>query len=290
MNITRSNTTEKSVLFNGQRIEDLDIFLGGDKPFLLRYRIILTKPKFEYAFPEQESLLTRKTSLFEFGGWAVADFLNATARGDIVIPASWREGNYPHNAVNETAHYRSPFHIPKEDQRYITFDCDLPPAVASPPNSTSMATELISMMPINPMFKGRDFRVHPSLCFVRMPFRNELRPIYDDHIRKAIQEVNLECQRGDDIFSNTAIVEDIWKSINEARTIIADLTGKNPNVFYEVGIAHTLGKDVILITQSIDDVPFDLRYLRCIQYQYTPRGVEAFEQELKKTLLHIINR
>ena len=81
---------------------------------------------------------------------------------------------------------------------------------------------------------------------------------------------------------NTAIVEDIWESINRARILIADLTGKNPNVFYEVGIAHTVGKEVILTTQNIDDVPFDLRHLRHIQYTYTPRGMEAFEQQLRK--------
>src|SRR5215471_6685159 len=97
-----------------------------------------------------------------------------------------------------------------------------------------------------------------------MPFSSELRPVYDDHIKNVMQEVNLECNRADDIFSNGVIIEEVWKNINEARIIIADLTGKNPNVFYEVGIAHTLGKEVILITQSIDDIPFDLRHLRCI--------------------------
>lgn len=77
---------------------------------------------------------------------------------------------------------------------------------------------------------------------------------------------------------------------NRARIVIADLTGKNPNVFYEVGVAHTVGENVILITQRIEDVPFDLRHLRHIQYEYTPRGMIVFEQRLKATILNILGR
>src|SRR5262249_35634666 len=154
--------------------EDLDLFLGGDKPFLLRYRILFTKPTVEYVFPERTALLTRKTSLFEFGGRAVAAFLAAAARGDVVRPASWQRPNYPDDVVNDPQHGHTPFHIPKEDQGFITFNCDLPPTVTSP-NQPRAAIEPGAMMPINPIFKGRDFSVHPSLCFVLMPFRSELR-------------------------------------------------------------------------------------------------------------------
>jgi hypothetical protein len=65
---------------------------------------------------------------------------------------------------------------------------------------------------------------------------------------------------------------------------VRKFTGKNPNVFYEVGVAHTVGKEVILVTQSMDDVPFDLRHLRCIVYEYTPRGVRALEANLQNTI------
>ena len=146
------------------------------------------------------------------------------------------------------------------------------------------------LVQINPVFTGRGFAVEPDLCFVLMPFREELRPVYDDHIRKTVEELGLRCQRSDDIFRHTAIIEDIWESINKARLIIADLTGKNPNVFYEVGVAHTVGKDVVLVTQLIDDVPFDLRHLRHIQYEYTPRGMEVFEQQLCNTVATITGR
>jgi hypothetical protein len=58
-----------------------------------------------------------------------------------------------------------------------------------------------------------------------------------------------------------------------AKVIIADCTGSNPNAFYKIGLAHTLGKPVILTSQSVRDVPFDLRYLHFISYEYTPQGM-----------------
>lgn len=142
-------------------------------------------------------------------------------------------------------------------------------------------------MQINPVFTRRNFAVEPDLCFVLMPFRDELRPVYEDHVKRTVEQLGLRCRRADDIFRNTAIIEDIWEQINSARVIIADLTDKNPNVFYEVGVAHTLGKEVVLITQSIEDVPFDLRHLRHILYTYTPRGMDTFEQQLRNTLTTI---
>lgn len=70
--------------------------------------------------------------------------------------------------------------------------------------------------------------------------------------------------------------------------MIADLTGKNANVFYEVGVAHALGKEVILITQTMEDVPFDLKALRCIVYSFTPRGMKEMENKLRTTIREIM--
>ena len=94
--------------------------------------------------------------------------------------------------------------------------------------------------------------------------------------------------RADDIYDNRPIIEDIWRYTNEAGILIAELTGRNPNVFYETGIAHSVGKEVILITQSMDDVPFDLKHLRCTVYEYTPRGVATLEQNLRNTMLNVL--
>lgn len=120
--------------------------------------------------------------------------------------------------------------------------------------------------------------------FMIMPFRDELNPVYTDHILKVVNTLGLSCERGDDFFSSQSIIDEIWAAICFSKLCIADCTGRNPNVFYELGMAHTVGKTVILITQSIEDIPFDIRHRRSIIYEYTPRGMEKFESTLRKTL------
>lgn len=144
---------------------------------------------------------------------------------------------------------------------------------------------------LNPVFNGRDFMIDDSLVFVLSPFSEPFDTIHRDHIQPTVEAISgLRCLRADDIYDNRPIIEDIWRLINEARIIIAELSGRNPNVFYETGIAHTVGKEVILLTQNIEDVPFDLRHLRSIVYDYTPRGVSTLETNLRNTILTIINR
>ena len=144
---------------------------------------------------------------------------------------------------------------------------------------------------LNPIFSGRDFLVNEQLVFVLSPFEEPFDTIYKDHIKSTVESVSgLGCLRADDIYDNRPIIEDIWRYTNEARMLIAELTGRNPNVFYETGIAHTVGKEVILITQSMDDVPFDLKHLRCVVYEYTPRGMATLEQNLNNTILNVLAR
>jgi hypothetical protein len=114
-----------------------------------------------------------------------------------------------------------------------------------------------------------------------MPFADEFQAVYDDHIKKVLTDLGLVAQRADEIASTSMITWDIWERINKARFIIADMTGRNPNVFYEVGLAHALSKEVILLTRSMGDIPFDLQALRFIVYDYTPRGMSEFEKKLR---------
>lgn len=141
---------------------------------------------------------------------------------------------------------------------------------------------------IEPVFgKPRYFQDLPD-AFVLMPFRDELKPVYEDHILRVTQQLGLICKRGDDFFRTRAIIDDLWSAIYYSKACIADCTGKNPNVFYELGIAHTLGRPTILITQSIEDIPFDIRHIRHILYQLTPRGMHEFEADLLKALQSIL--
>ena len=76
----------------------------------------------------------------------------------------------------------------------------------------------------------------------------------------------MEPIRGDELFHTGSVVEQIWDQIKKAKLLVADLSGRNPNVFYELGLAHAAIKPVIFTANNIDDIPFDLRHLRVIVY------------------------
>ena len=103
-------------------------------------------------------------------------------------------------------------------------------------------------------------------CFAIMPFGDWFDDYYEDLYCPAIRAAGLEPKRADDLYRPSTIINDIWSYTQTAKLILADLTGKNPNVFYELGLAHALAKPAILIAESINDVPFDLRSLRVIVY------------------------
>lgn len=141
------------------------------------------------------------------------------------------------------------------------------------------------ILSLRPFFGAPDR--HSSLrsnVFVLMPFDAELKPVYEDHIVNTCKGLGLTCKRADDFFRASRIMQDVWSAIFMADWIIADCTGRNPNVFYEMGIAHTMGKKMILITQREEDVPFDIRYIRYLKYDYNPRGMKALEQALTNAL------
>jgi hypothetical protein len=132
--------------------------------------------------------------------------------------------------------------------------------------------------------------IDEEMCFIVMPFTVEsLNIVYEDFVSPTlVDRCHLRPERGDDVFGSNVIMDDITKSIRKARLIIADLTGRNPNVFYEVGIAHALNKQVLLMTQSIDDVPFDLRHRRALVYEYSPRGCKKLEKDLYENVKNML--
>jgi hypothetical protein len=138
------------------------------------------------------------------------------------------------------------------------------------------------------IFGGLVSTPDPNLCFVLMPISGDFTPLYEDHLKKIIRKQSMTCVRADEVVSVGSITKDIWEKICSARFLVADLTGRNANVFYEVGLAHALGKDVILLTRSMNDVPFDLKSLRCIVYEFTPRGVAELETRLEKVIVDLI--
>jgi hypothetical protein len=103
-------------------------------------------------------------------------------------------------------------------------------------------------------------------CFVMMPFGEWQDRYYRDIYVHAIKDAGLEPVRGDELYHTGSVVEQIWEQIEKAKLLVADLTGRNPNVFYELGLAHAAAKPVVFTAANIDDVPFDLRHLRVIVY------------------------
>lgn len=143
-------------------------------------------------------------------------------------------------------------------------------------------------MIVKPYFGLPGKSISSADVFVLMPFKPEMKPLYDDHIVKVAADFNFSVARGDDFFTAHSVMLDVWSAIYSAKVIIADCTGRNPNVFYEIGLGHVLGKPVILITQNNEDVPFDVRHMRYIQYSYTPRGMLEFEKRLAETIKTVL--
>ena len=129
-----------------------------------------------------------------------------------------------------------------------------------------------------PVDKPRD-----RLVSVMMPFDAGFSPVYEA-LKQAVASTGLACQRADDIWDDDAIIQDVVSLIYKSQVVIADLTGKNANVFYETGIAHTLGRDVILLTQHYNDVPFDLRHLRYIEYLPNGEGLQKLQSDVSSRL------
>lgn len=108
---------------------------------------------------------------------------------------------------------------------------------------------------------------HGDSCFVMMPFAEPIGGYYKSIYEAAISKAGLRPVRADDeIFATGKIIDQVWSGITSAKVLVAELTGRNPNVFYELGLAHALNKPVVLVSSNQADVPFDLQHIRVIYY------------------------
>lgn len=123
-----------------------------------------------------------------------------------------------------------------------------------------------------------------------MPFGSPFDGYYEHVIKPAVESSGLRAQRADEIYGTNPIIQDIWKSIWKARIVIADVSKRNPNVNYELGLCHALGLPTILITRTIEDVPFDYRHRRCVIYNTDEAGwEERLKQNIRKTIGAVIS-
>ncbi|MGU1745215.1 hypothetical protein ACSEQ3_01825 [Pseudomonas aeruginosa] len=121
-------------------------------------------------------------------------------------------------------------------------------------------------------------RVDRNLLSAMMPFAGF------DGVWGAIQRAaagnGMQCGRADNRWDHPAIIQDVVSLIDQSAIVICDCTGKNANVFYEMGIAHALGKEVVIITQNATDIPFDIAHLRHIRYLPNEQGIQQLEADL----------
>ncbi|CAD5277537.1 MULTISPECIES: hypothetical protein [unclassified Imperialibacter] len=173
-------------------------------------------------------------------------------------------------------------HFPKPTQNLKTFDRIFrgDSSFGNQPNNESQKTSIN----FSPIFQSKIEHIDLSLCFVLMPFtQGWSNRVYRKLIKPMVESFGLQCLRADNL-TGPIVIEDIWAKINQSAFIIADVTGRNPNVMYELGLVHTIGKPAILITQEIDKIPFDFTHLRHHPYADDIEGFEAFGEKLEELI------
>jgi hypothetical protein len=124
-------------------------------------------------------------------------------------------------------------------------------------------------------------------CFVIMPFGKGLDGIYANIVKPTVQEFGFVCKREDEFPSLGKLQTGIVSHIANASFIIADLTGGNPNVYYELGIAHTLDKLVFLISQ--EPAPTDVKHWKYINYIDRLESARLLQDEIRKAITEAID-
>ena len=121
--------------------------------------------------------------------------------------------------------------------------------------------------------------------FVLMPFSDDFRDVYELGIKPACEAAGTYCDRVDQQIYQESMLQRITNQISKADIIVADLSNKNPNVFYETGYAHALNKSVILLTNNAADIPFDLKHHLHIVYG---QSISKLKAELERFVAHYV--
>ena len=128
--------------------------------------------------------------------------------------------------------------------------------------------------------------VERDLVALMMPFDAAFNPVHEA-IKRACTSAGFRCLRVDDIWEDSAVIQDIFGLIFRSHIVVVDFSGRNPNVMYETGIAHTLGKHVVPISQSLDDIPFDMRHHRVLKYLANGEGFQSLQSKLSEKLRQV---
>ena|ERR1035437_837784 len=127
-------------------------------------------------------------------------------------------------------------------------------------------------------------------AFVVMQFSEPYNELYQEVIHRICDEFKIDAKRADEVYGPGVIIADIVKQIVESKVIIAEITPANPNVYYEIGYAHALGKPTILIAEKATALPFDVSPFRVLFYENTIAGKKRIEDGLRRHLESILGR
>jgi hypothetical protein len=130
-----------------------------------------------------------------------------------------------------------------------------------------------------------DVTADPDTVFVLMPFSEDLEPVFEV-VRQAADAVGLRSSRADSLFAAGPIIDQIVESIAKSGLVVAELTGRNQNVMYELGLAHSMGKETLMLAQGIEDVPFDVRSQRVLTYDLSPKSIRELRARLIEAFRH----
>jgi hypothetical protein len=137
------------------------------------------------------------------------------------------------------------------------------------------------------VFEVPDEGLDPTLIAVMMPFTAEFEPVFAA-IKAGCEAAGLKCLRVKDIWEHSTIIQDVFALIFRANVVVCDFSGRNPNVFYEAGIAHTLGKHLVPLSQAAHDVPFDVAHHRYLPYLNNGEGLAALSANLEARLRQLV--
>jgi len=155
-------------------------------------------------------------------------------------------------------------------------DCSVAPTRSS--HAPQVVEAPLHITPVS-FFADEDFPVHAKLCFVVMPFTEAWSARTYRVIKEVVESLGYECRRADDFYGKV-VLHDIWDKLNRAAFIVADLTSANPNVYYELGLAHALGKEIVPMLQDGHTIPFDQQPFRVLFYQDNSDGEALLRSRL----------
>ena len=139
------------------------------------------------------------------------------------------------------------------------------------------------------VFKVPEGDIDSRLVALMMPFDAQFDSVCNA-IKEAVADLGLMCKRADDIWEDSTIIQDVFTLIYHSTIVVCDFSGKNANVLYEAGIAHTLGRKVIPLAQHISDIPFDLRHHRHLMYLPNKEGLSELKTKLSDKLRQEIGK